>query len=139
MTKNKNTIVFLTNGTEDRVYYCAESVSTKMFDTSDDRNIERIWQWETISDRNEIIETRIIIDQLTSKSDITSKWRLMDHTGVDKGLIRNIIAALNYNKYCNALTEDCRNAIETIISSSRNIWQYNQDEPVPDPIPLAII
>lgn len=64
-----------------------------------------------------------------------TEWRQLgkpDKNGIshsyDKEIIRNIIAALNYN-YPND-----KNVAKTI-EKARPKWENNENEPIPDPIP----
>lgn len=109
-------ISFYTDGVSIRVlWHGIEGKMALAFDTEDDRILNDIFFWDVQPDCERINENGKI-------------WRKMSHTGCDWGLLRQAIAALNFNK-----EKDDR--ILPLIEYSRPIWERNTYEPIPEPIP----
>lgn len=112
MEMHKDAIFFYTDGVSVRViWHDADGGRPLVFETKDDRVLSGIFP----------------LDCGPEEADGTI-WRKMSHTGCDWGLLRQAIAALNFNK-----GKDDR--ILPLIECSRPIWERNPYEPIPEPIP----
>lgn len=120
-------ISFYTNGAAYRVVLDPPVGTVGMIQTSDDRNVDKIWR---ITDANYRWETYMTCDTWQDK-----EWRLMKEDGIDASLIRQIIAALHYNQNNPIFQEPEKKELSSIIEATRPTWQRNPDEPIPTPIP----
>lgn len=130
--KNPNIkTLFFTKGREYRVILQIDGKNIIMFQTSDDRYIDAIWLGSDLNSRSVFNWILLPVEN--------PEWRRMEETGIDSGLIRNVIASLNYHVKTD-LKDDIRLHAESIIEVSRHIWQINKrcdDELPPDPIPYS--
>lgn len=126
-------IKFYSNGIKYRVKASFCDSPTFMFQTSDDRYLEHYWSWEKNGNKTEIWSTEDKIENPLIQEPV---WRKLDTVGNDKTIIRDIISALNYNKNNTRIPDHLKEKIEKIIEESRDIWQKNEYEPVPTPIPF---
>lgn len=132
MIQNTVDIRFYSNGLKQRVKFQSDNFPTLMFQTSDDRYMEKYWSWDSEEERHEINITKDKSEMLLPDD---SFWRLLAPQGCDKLLIRNCISALNFNKQSYTLTNDVKSQITELIETSRPIWQNNEYEPIPTPTP----
>ncbi len=120
-------IYFFTDGSRSRVICTFCDKHTVMFQTSDDRYLEKYWNWSNCCDRKEILSTKLPYEK--------SMWRQVSKDKSEKFIIRNLISALNYNNENSNIEESIRKDIDSLIDNSRSIWEYSNDEIIPSPIP----
>lgn len=130
--KNPNTdvIEFYTDGYKTRIVCDSTDRHDFMLQTSDDRYLEKYWNWDNQGDRHEMTLTQERIDN--------SNWRKLSEEGPDLLIIRESIAALNYNKEHAKIDSSIKEDIFYAIEHSRCIWSRIDDELVPDPIPMSV-
>lgn len=106
-----------------------------MFETEDDRKVTGAW---VAPPSNDILS--FCLDLKVSKSSNDIHWRKLEHKGVDKGLIRDTISALNalfdsYDYGSIELSEEMKQTARDLIEVARPIWQRCDGEAIPKPIP----
>lgn len=126
--QNSNIIEFYTNGYKTRAVCIIPQKKSYMFQTSDDRYLEKYWNWDNQCDRNEMVSTRENI--------INPEWRKLKNGGSDLGIIREAIAALNYNSTRFEIDNLIKEYIDYIVNNSRYIWSSIENELIPDPVPM---
>lgn len=126
---------FFSNGTKQRVIWKKDKTQTVMFETEDDRKVTGVW---IAPPSNDILSFYLDLEVSKSSNDI--HWRALEHTGVDKGFIRDTISALNalsgsYDYGSIEMPEEMKQTARDLIEAARPIWQRCEDEAIPDPMP----
>lgn len=104
MKYKRKGIEFYSNGIKTRVIGIHDNKSACMFQTSDDRFLEKYWRWANQDDRDEILHT--------AGSYEPSEWRNLNFEGADLSIIKDAIAAFNYNMQATEIEESIKQDIK---------------------------
>lgn len=125
---NHSIVKFFSDGYKTRIICDSTDRHDFMFQTSDDRYLEKYWSWENQNDRHEM--------KLTQEKNVNHKWRELRNEESDLSIIRESIAAMNYNSKYTDIDKSTKEDVEFAIEQSRCIWSRISDELKPEPVPM---